>query len=272
MMAIGLGKFAGARNYHTHAYRLGLEEVIRSVGTQVFSCGKILGGLAIQEGAHHETAGLVALNTAEGLPNVVAREEELLSEVKSWKANLPADEIDILILDEIGKNISGSGMDTKVVNRTVTGHYNPFPDLPTVHRIYVRGLSEHSYGSAVGIGLADVVHDRILPKVDWKPTYINSLTASTPAAIKTPIHFPSDLEALGNLAKTVGRPDLSNVTYCRIRNTLELTELSVSENLLARMSNIEVLSEPFEAPLDASGDFGDFEAVASQSGKLVHQT
>ncbi len=127
MMAIGVGKFAGARQYHTFAYRIGLERMIRSVGAKVFSSGKLLGGLAIEEGAHHETAGLVAISSSQGLQAMIAQEEELLREVKSWMAKLPAQEIDILIVDEIGKNISGAGMDTKVINRSVNGHYNPFP-------------------------------------------------------------------------------------------------------------------------------------------------
>jgi len=260
MMAIGLGKFAGARQYHTFAYKLGLEQVIRSVGSKVVDTGKVLGGLAVQEGAHHETAGLIAVDFSKGSADVIAREEAILVEVKSWMAKLPAPEIDILIVDEIGKNISGAGMDTKVINRSVQAHYNPFPDLPHVHRIYARGITDLSYGSAVGIGMADVVHGRILNRIDWKPTIINSLTASTPACIRTPIHFDSDREVLANLMPTVGKTDLSNVTFCRIRNTLELIHVAVSENLIPNLpSNVKIVSKPFEVPFDATGDFGDFE-------------
>ncbi|MBV9083238.1 MAG: DUF2088 domain-containing protein, partial [Acidobacteriaceae bacterium] len=208
MMAIGLGKFAGAQQYHTFAYRIGLEAMIRTVGAKMFSTGKVLGGLAIQEGAHHETAGMVAVTTSQGLEAMIAHEERLLREVKSWMATLPAPEMDILIVDEIGKNISGAGMDTKIINRSVNGHYNPWPNTPNVHRIYARALSELTYHSGVGLGMADVVHDRLVNDIDWKPTYINSLTASTPAAIRTPIHFPSDREALSRIAPTVGKIDL----------------------------------------------------------------
>lgn len=263
MMAIGVGKFAGARQYHTFGYRLGLEKVIRSVGSKILASGKILGGLAIQEGAHHETAGLVAVSAAQGEKAVLAQEEALLREVKSWRAKLPAPEIDILIVDEIGKNISGAGMDTKVINRGINGEYNPFPDTPVIHRVYARGLTELTYHSGIGIGLADVIHDRLLNDVDWKPTYINSLTASTPAGVRTPIHFPSDLEALSNVAPTVGKIDLSTVTYCRIRNTLELVHAAVSESLIpALYSNAKQVSEPFECPITSSNDLGDFEPAA----------
>ncbi len=273
MMAIGLGKFAGARQYHTFGYRIGLEQMIRSVGVSVFASGKVLGGLAIQEGAHHETAGLVAVSSSQGLEAMMAQEEKLLREVKSWKANLPASDIDVLIVDEIGKNISGAGMDTKVINRSVNGDYNPYPELPIVRRLYARAISDLSYHSGVGLGMADVVHDRLVNDVDWNPTYINSLTASTPACIRTPIHFSSDHEALSNIARTVGKLDLSEVTYCRIRNTLELVDLAVSENLIPSLaSNVSVVSEPFEVSFNTNGDLEDFKTsthVIAGNGQLV---
>jgi hypothetical protein len=259
--AIGLGKFAGAQQYHSFAYRIGLEQMIRSVGASVFASNKVLGGLAIQESAHHETAGLVAVSSSQGLEGMIAQEERLLAEVKSWAGKLPVPEMDVLIVDEIGKNISGAGMDTKVVNRSVNGEYNPWPNTPKVNRLYARGLSELTYHSGVGLGMADVVHDRLVNDVDWKPTYINSLTAGTPAAIRTPIHFPSDREALEAIAPTVGKIHLETVTYCRIKNTLELAHLLVSENLVGQLApGARVVSEPFELEFDAHGDILDAEA------------
>jgi hypothetical protein len=228
MMAIGLGKFAGARQYHTFAYRLGLEHVIRTVGRQVLSSGKILGGLAILEDAWHNTAHLEAVR----VDGMESREEELLALTKSWMARIPVDRLDLLIIDQIGKDISGAGMDTKVVNRGVQGQYNPWPDAPRIERIFVRDLSDGSYGNAVGIGMADVIHDRILAKTDWNPTWINSLTASTPACIRTPVHFPTDRECLERIAPTVGRLDIGEITVGWIRNTLELASLRLSENLV----------------------------------------
>src|SRR5215471_14211978 len=134
MMAIGLGKFAGAQRYHSYAYRgMGLENVIRSVGRQVLKSGKILGGLAVLEDANHNTAKLDAVPVEQ----MEQREEENLALVKSWMARIPSD-LDVLILDEIGKNISGAGMDTKVVNRGVNGEYNPWPGIPRMQRVFVR--------------------------------------------------------------------------------------------------------------------------------------
>jgi hypothetical protein len=255
MMAIGLGKFAGAQRYHTYAFKIGLEQVIRSIGRQVLASGKILGGLAILEDANHNTAQVTAVPVEE----MEAREEELLRLVKSWMGRIPSD-LDVLILDEIGKNISGAGMDTKVVNRGVYGQYNPWPDAPRIERIYIRNLSDLSYGNGVGLGLADVVSDRLLEKIDWKPTRINSLTASTPAAIRTPIHFATDRECLEAIAPTVGKHDLKDVTYGWLRNSLELGLLKLSENLrreIERDSNLEIVGPPLPIEFDAQGNLTD---------------
>jgi hypothetical protein len=107
--------------------------------------------------------------------------------------------------------------------------------------------------------------------VDWKPTYINSLTAGTPAAIRTPIHFPSDREALEAIAPTVGKQDMESVTYCRIKNTLELAHLVVSENLVGHLSaGAKVVSEPFELVFDANGDIVDDGANKSRTEEPSH--
>ena len=247
MMAIGLGKFAGAQRYHAYAYRLGLEHVIRSVGRQVLASGKILGGLAILEDAHHHTAKLDAVPVEE----MESREEANLELVKSWMARIPTD-ADILIMDEIGKNISGAGMDTKVANRSVQCEYNPWPDTPKFERIFVRNLSELTYNSGVGLGMADVVTDRLVNRIDWEPTWINSLTANTPSAIRTPIHFPTDRECLERIAPTVGKLDLDEVTYVWIRNTMELGRLACSENLRGELEKKPLLE--IEAAIDFDFD------------------
>ena len=244
MMAIGLGKFAGAQRYHAYAYRLGLEHVIRSIGRQVLASGKILGGLAILEDANHNTAKLDAVPVEQ----MEQREEENLALVKSWMARVPFD-LDILMLDEIGKNISGAGMDTKVVNRGVNGEYNPWPNTPRFLRVVLRDLSALTYNSAVGLGMADVVHDRLVNRINWEPTIINSLTANTPAAIRTPIHFPTDRECLERIWPTVGKLDLSEVTFGWIRNTMELGRLALSENLRAS------IEERTDLEIEATVDF-----------------
>jgi hypothetical protein len=262
MMAIGLGKFAGAQRYHTYAYKLGLETVIRNVGRQVLKSGKILGGLAILEDGNHHTAQLAAVP----VDRMESREEELLALTKSWMGRIPVP-LDVLILDEIGKNFSGAGMDTKVVNRSVQGEYNPWDTAPKLERIYVRGISEHSYGNGVGLGMADIVHQRLLDQIDWTPTRINSLTASTPAAIRAPVHFSTDRECLETIALTVGKLNMWEVTFGWIRNSLDLRFLGLTENLRPQIEanpDLEIIGGPMDWPYEKKGDLPQFLPVTEQ--------
>lgn len=253
MMAIGLGKWAGAQRYHTHAYKLGLEQVIRGVGRVILDTGKMLGGMAILEDAYHNTAEVRAVGARE----MVGREEALLERVKSWKPGLPIAEADILIVDEMGKHISGAGMDTKIVNRNLRDGKNCWKHLPKVDRIFVRELSPLSYGNAIGIGMADVVTDRLVERVDSHATWINSLTASSLQGGNVPMHFSDDRTCLEKLAPTVGKLDTAEVTLAWIRNTMDLDVLAVSEGLLPEMRQspqVEILSEPRELEFDGDGN------------------
>ena len=265
MMAIGLGKLSGARHYHTYAYKMGLERVIRSIGRQVLSSGKILGGLAILEDAHHSTAQL----TAVPVEAMEQREEELLALVKSWMGRIPLD-LDVLILDEIGKDISGAGMDTKVANRAVQGKYNPW-EGPKIERIFIRDLSPNSYGNGVGLGMADVISERLLRKIDWKPTRINSLTASTPAAIRIPIYYPTDRECLEVISMTVGKLDVADVRFGWIKNTLVLSPILLSENTRAEIEAnpmLEIVGESQELSFDGDENLN---AARIPAGSAVHE-
>jgi hypothetical protein len=252
MMAIGLGKFAGAQRYHTYAYKLGLENVIRSVGRQVLQSGRILGGLAILEDANHQTARLAAVRVDE----MEQREQELLEQTKSWMGRIPCD-LDILIVDELGKQFSGAGMDTKVINRGIYGTANVWNTAPNIERVFVRGLSDHSYGNAVGIGMADVTHDSILPKINWEATAINSLTASTLAAIRMPIHYPSDRLCLEKVWPTVGKFRKEEIAIGWVRNTLEIGLVALTENLRERIEAnpaLEILGPAWDWPFDERGN------------------
>ncbi len=251
MMAIGLGKFAGAQRYHTFGHRIGMENVVLSAGRQVLTSGKILGGLAILEDAHHHTAKLEAVP----VENMEARERELLALVKSWAGRIPVD-LDILIVDEMGKEISGTGMDTKVINRSIHAEYNPWPSLPRIGRVFVRDLSELTYGNGVGIGMADMTTDRLVNRIDWTPTLVNAMTSGKPEGIRTPIHFRTDRECLERLAKTVGKFEVADVTLGWIHHTMELSLLGLSENLEAQIRSnpsLEILGPPRELEFDEDG-------------------
>ncbi len=230
MMAIGLGKFAGAQKYHMHAQRLGLEHVIRSAGRRVLQSGKMIGGLAILEDAHHNTAKIEAVSA----DCIELRDEENLVLAKSWMPKLPCD-IDVLIVDQMGKNISGTGMDAKVVNRGPSGEYNPWPGLPSIGRIFVRELDPRTYGNALGIGLADVTTERLVRQIAWEPTRVNASSSNMPSRIRVPAHFAEDRECLRWVAATAGKEDPAGVTYGWIRNTLEIDRVALSQTLRAQI-------------------------------------
>ncbi|MEZ5362060.1 MAG: lactate racemase domain-containing protein [Bryobacterales bacterium] len=252
MMAIGLGKWAGAKRYHTWALKIGMEQVIRSVGAVVLSTGKMLGGLAILEDAWHNTAEVAAL----GVEGMVEQEEALLAKTKSWKTNIPAKAVDLLIVDEMGKNFSGAGMDTKVINRSVDGP-NRWTGVPVIQRVFVRNISSKSYGNAIGIGFADITTDRLVEQIDYNATWINGLTSSTTQPGATPMHFASDKECIERILPTCGNLNVEDCTIVWIPNSMDLAECMVSENLLPELRNnpeIEVLSEPAEMAFDADGN------------------
>jgi hypothetical protein len=254
MMTLGMGKLAGAAQYHAFAHTLGLEYVIRTVGHHILSSGKIIGGLAVLEDALHNTARIESVPAG----TMEAREEELLALTKSWKARIPVDPLDFLMVDEIGKEISGAGMDTKVVNRSSQGGYNPWRDAGTrIERIFVRDVSDLTDGNAIGIGMADVAHDRVLAKIDWHKTWVNCITSGSTPCGRMPIHFASDRECIENIAPTTGKLDGSLVTIAWIHNTLELTHMMLSENLRKEIEanpELEILGPAQDFCFDKNGD------------------
>lgn len=257
MMAIGLGKFDGAKRYHAFAHTLGLEQVIRTVGRQVLSSGKILGGLAILEDGNHDTARLAAVRVEE----MEQREMELLALVKTWMPRIPVEHLHFLLVDQIGKNISGSGMDPKVINRSVHGAYNPWPFAPRVDRVYLRGIHPLSYGNAVGFGMADLVHDRLLKNMKRKPTWVNGITSGTMACIKTPVHYASDRTCLEETWRTAGCHDPLDLRIGWIRNSQDLSLMAFTENMrdeIAGNPEVEILSGGKELQFDEAGDLHEW--------------
>jgi hypothetical protein len=168
---------------------------------------------------------------------------------------LPCD-LDVLVVDEMGKNISGTGMDAKVVNRGPASEYNPWPGLPSIRRIFVRDLAVESHGNAVGIGLADVTTDRLVRRIDWEPTRVNALSSGTTSRVRVPAPFASDRDALQWVMATAGKLDPAEVTVGWIRNTLELSRLAMSIGLRAQLEerpHVEVEGE-IEVTWDETGN------------------
>ncbi len=229
MMVVGLGKRVGAANFHTSAVRVGYERVIRTAAKVVMQKLPILGGVAVVENQHHETARLEVLPVAD----LESRENALFAEAVRLMPQLPFQEIDLLIVDRMGKNISGTGMDTNIIGRSVHGYSSLLSPTnartPFIRRIFVRDLTPETHGNAVGIGLADVATTRLVKGIDELSTFTNTLTALTPLAAKTPIHFATDREAMEKALVSLAMTDLREAKVVRIQDTLSLAHFLASE-------------------------------------------
>jgi len=217
----------------------------------------ILGGVAILENQSHETAKILML------PREVIEpaEEALLNEARKLMPSLPFEEIDLLVLDQIGKNISGSGMDPNVTGRWVQGYSSSLAregrPAPFIRRIFVRDLTPETHGNAIGIGLADGTTTRLVQKVDHRITNLNALTALTPQCAKIPVYFETDREGLEYLITSLGLSDPRAARVVRARDTLSLKELDISESLLEEAKqnvNVTVAGGPYELQFDKAGN------------------
>jgi hypothetical protein len=230
MIMIGLGKHAGALAYHRILLERPYDEVVRTVSRTVRSRAAITFGLGLVENAYDETALVEAV-----LPDdFESCEERLLVQAKRWLARLPFREADLLIVDEIGKDISGAGMDTNVVGRKRAFRNAPPPEgQPAMRHIYVRGLTERTHGNATGIGLADFTNTRLLRAMNYRATVINCLTSGYPEAANLPVHFETDREVLDAALAIIGTRRPEDARILRIRNTMHLEKLEISEPCLA---------------------------------------
>jgi len=251
MMTIGLGKYQGAIQYHRTNIHHGYEAVITSVGREMLKKARIGFGLGIVENGYDETARIEAFNAA----NLEEGERRLLKDARDWMARLPFSPIDVLIVEEIGKNISGAGMDTNVIGRPSNPH-EPFPADPKILWIVALDLTDESYGNATGIGNADFTTRRLVDRIDMKPTLINCITACAPNGAKIPATYETDREAIETALSCIGLTPPENARVIRIRNTLMLGELEVSEAFLAevaRRGDLTPLGDPAPLRFDAGG-------------------
>jgi hypothetical protein len=254
MMMIGLGKHAGALAYHRILLDHPYDGVVRSVGRALMKAAPIAFGLALVENAYDETA------IVEGVApeSFETREERLLVEARRLLMRLPLGKADLLIVDEIGKNISGSGMDTNVVGRKrAFRNQPPPPGIPTMRLIYVRGLSPKTHGNAAGIGLADFTSTRLVQQMDYRATVINCLTAGYPEGAFIPVHFGSDREVLDAALAIIGTRAPEQARILHIRNTLQLEDVDVSEPCLEegeRQTEFTTVGKPRPLEFDAAGN------------------
>jgi hypothetical protein len=255
MLVVGLGKRVGAANYHVSSSRFGYEHVIRTSARITLGKAPILFGLAIVENQFHDTARLAVV-----LPEDIERREgELFAEAKRLMPRLPFDDIDLLIVDRLGKNISGSGMDPNVIGRSLHGYSALLGERngkPSIRRIVVRDLTPESHGNATGLGLADFTTTRLVRQMDGRVTYLNSLTALSLQSAKIPIHFETDREVVAAALQSLAIRDATQAKVVRIQDTLSLERMEASASYVENVgerSDLEVISEPAEMEFDANG-------------------
>jgi hypothetical protein len=229
MMAIGMGKEFGATLYHRFFMKHGYAATIEAIAALVMKARPLLFGVGIVEDGRAQTSQVKVV----AAPDLLAEEVKLLKLARKMTPKLPFDDIDVLVIDEMGKDISGSGFDTKVVGRLSMPLLGPDPRTPRVKRIVVCDLTDISKGNADGVGIADFITDRLYRKIDRKALYVNALAGSEPEHARIPMVLPSARSAVDAGIATIGPVDAKSLRLVRIVNTRDLETMQVSAALLA---------------------------------------
>jgi len=252
MLAIGLGKQAQALEIHRHGVR-GLRDIAPEVARHVLRHSNVVLGVALVENAFEETAELQVM-PGRAIPEA---ELSLLKRARELSPGLPVDDLDILIVDEMGKDISGVGMDTNVIGRLkIPGE--PDPERPRIRMIIARSLTLASHGNAVGAGLADIVTQRLFQAIDFQATYENLYTSAFLERGKVPVIADSDAQAFSFAARAC--TGVGNLRVARIQNTMRLDVLHVSSPVLDELCgrpDIEVRG-PVPKPMGDDGELAPF--------------
>ena len=233
MIVIGLGKRVQAERIHSLGTK-GLKEYIVPVARRVLETGKVIAGIGIVENAYSKVHEIRAF-----LPDdIETGDRELLEKARNLLPRLPVDKIDVLVVENLGKNISGTGMDTKVIGRLKI-HGEPEPEKPSIGRIVVLGLTPETRGNAYGIGLADFTTRKVVDSIDYAATYANAMASTFTERVKIPVIAENEEQAFEMAVKASGVKDPDKVRAVRIKNTLELEEIWVSPCLYDELNNRE---------------------------------
>jgi len=253
MAVIGMGKHTQAVTVHQYG-NYGLREYIPEVARVVFDTAPVLAGVAIVENAWGGVADLVGLAPGE----IVEREPALFLRSKALSAKIPFREVDIALVERIGKEISGTGMDCYVIGRRRIIGEPEWPEAPNLRSLVLLDITPASHGNAVGVGLADFTTRRLAEKIDWAITQKNVLTSGNMERAKLPFVYDTDREALETAAFRERQTPLAALRLIAIRDTLHLRELLVSQPLLESpegRDTLEVLSDPMPLPFDTAGNW-----------------
>ncbi|MEA2586394.1 MAG: hypothetical protein QOF33_4479, partial [Thermomicrobiales bacterium] len=257
MIAIGLGKQKGADTFHSRGFPV-FHTLIPAVGLFTLSRVNIPFAIGLVENGYSH------LGLIEAIPNrqILDREKELLRIARDWLGRLPGERLDVLIVDEIGKDVSGDGADPNVINRDVVGliAQSELVFRPTIQRVIFRDLTEATEGNATGVGMADVVLRQLVDKIDRVATYMNLITAKGPQGARIPITVDTDREALYIALACCLRTEVETARIARIQSSKYVEEFWVSEPFLPEIlatGRVEPLTDPAPIAFDANGMFVD---------------
>ena len=252
MMAIGLGKQKGADLYHNPIVRKGHYAILMPVAREILKKCSIALGVAIVENQRDETEIIQAI----AADAIEIEEQKLLRKAKKLFPRIPFDPIDLLIVDWMGKEISGTGMDQNVIGRSVIPYHRP-SIKPDIMRIFVRDLTPESEGNVFGIGNADVTTKRLVDKIDPRPTYMNAVTSSGLEAVRIPPYYDGDREAINTALSTIGPVKPHEARIVHIQDTRRLEEMVISETMLVDVqekNGIGVVGSPRHLKFDKKGN------------------
>ncbi|MHB9031543.1 MAG: nickel pincer cofactor-dependent isomerase, group 22 [Anaerolineae bacterium] len=250
MMAVGMGKHTGATAIHRLSTSQMAAELIPSAQV-LLARAPILAGVAVLEGATNDVAELIVLPSTQ----IIDREPALLMRAKQLCAQIPFAQVDIALVEQMGKEISGTGMDCHVIGRRRIIGEPEWTDTTQIHSLVLLDLTEASHGNAVGVGLADFTTRRLAGKIDWQATSTNVLTSGNLERVKLPLVYASDKEALEAAAYRERVVSLDQLRFVALRDTLHLQDLVISEPLKEASPGLEVVSGPFPLPFDTAGQW-----------------
>lgn len=247
MILIGLGKTEGATLYHKAAVNYSFGKLVEVAVPFFLEKANLLFGMGLVENGYEETA-IIEAAPPEGL---IALDKKLLAEAKRMMPKLPFNKIDVVIVDEMGKNYSGTGMDTNIIGSKSSVE---------ITRVFVRDLHPSSEGNAAGVGFADMITDRMRDKIDLHATALNCMTAQAFAGARVPVSFPTDRDALTAAMATIGLTESHESGIVWIPNTLHLKEVMVSETFMEEVEareDLAIVDGPHEMVFDEAGNLVD---------------
>jgi hypothetical protein len=250
MLCIGLGNQEGADRLHRAGVARDLGEIVHEAAVALLRLVPVLFGVAILENQQHRACEVRLLLG----PEIESGELALQEVARGLLPGLPLDDIDLLIVDEMGKDISGAGLDPNVIGRAL-GPWQVKRDRPRITRIFVRDLTPASEGNACGLGFIDVTTPQLIEKVDLEVTAVNAITACFPEDMRLPLTVPTDRDAIGAMLDTLRPFTAEDLRLVHIRNTLAVERLVVSEGCLpALQDRLDVIIEEEPRFLGFDGD------------------